>query len=74
MIPEGARSLINLHLSNARDTASDSYAEEALAAVAAMLGYALAVNHLTPSEYSNELVLVQLARAQRRNAANAPRS
>jgi len=74
MIPEGARSLINLHLNNARLTESDSYAEEALASATAMLGYALAVNHLTPGEYSNELILVQLVRAQRRNAANAPRS
>lgn len=74
MIPEGARSLINLHLANARDTASDSYAEEAMATVTGMLGYALAVNHLTAGEYSNELILVQLVRAQRRNAANASNS
>lgn len=74
MIPEGARSLINLHLNNARKTESNSYAEEALAAATAMLGYALAVNHLSPGEYSEELVLVQLVRAQRMNEVNAPRS
>ena len=73
MIPEGARSLITLHLNNARQTESDSYAEEALATVTGMLGYALAVNHITASEYSNELVMVQLVRAQRKNKANAAR-
>lgn len=71
MIPVQGRTLLDLHLSNARKSESDSYAEEALAAAAAVLGYACAVNHLTPSEYSNELVMIQLIRAQRLNRARA---
>jgi hypothetical protein len=71
MIPENGRTILNLQLKNARDTESDAYAEECLVAASAILGYACAVNHLTPAEYSNELVMVQLVRAQRKNRAAA---
>lgn len=71
MIPESGRALINLHMKNAEQTESDSYAEECLAAASSMLGYACACNHLSPAEYSNELVLIQLARARRVNRAAA---
>jgi hypothetical protein len=71
MIPESGRALINLHMSNAEKTESDSYAEECLAAASAMLGYACACNHLSPADYSNELVLINLARAKRLNRASA---
>lgn len=71
MIPESGRALINLHLKNAEQTDSNSYAEECLASASAMLGYACACNHLSPSEYSNELVIIQLARARRVNRASS---
>lgn len=69
MIPKSGRLLINLQMKGAELTESDSYAEECLAAASAMLGYACACNHLSPAEYSNELVLIQLARAKRVNRA-----
>lgn len=71
MIPESGRALINLHMKNADQTESDLYAEECLAAASAMLGYACACNHLSPADYSNELVLINLVRAQRKNRAAA---
>lgn len=71
MIPENGRTILNLHLNNARHTDSSEYAEECLVAASAILSYACAVNHLTPVEYSNELVMVQLVRAQRKNRAAA---
>lgn len=71
MIPESGRALINLHMKNAEQTESDLYAEECLAAASAMLSYACACNHLSPAEYSNELVLINLARAKRLNRASA---
>lgn len=67
MIPQLARDLLNLHLTIARTTVLDKSAEDALANVTAMLGYAVAVNHLTPAEYGSELVMVKLVRAQRAN-------
>lgn len=74
MMPTNGRAVLDLHLNNARQTDSDAYADECLTAAAAILGYACAVDHLTPSEYLNELVIVQLIRAQRRNKINAARS
>lgn len=71
MIPDNGRTLLDLHLKNARNTDSESYAEECLASAQAILGYACAVNHLTPAEYSNELIMIQLIRAQRVNRAAA---
>lgn len=69
MIPAPGRALIDTHLSIARTTESNSFAELALAAVNAMLDYAVACDHLTPAQYSNEVVMLNLIRAQRRNAA-----
>lgn len=76
MIPHEGRTLIELHMGIARSTEHDGNAEEHLNTVCAMLGYALAVNHLSPAEYSNELVLIELIRAQRKNrsAAELPKT
>lgn len=71
MIPESGRTLIELHMGIARSTPYDANAEDHLDQAGAMLGYALAVNHLSPVEYSNELVLIELVRAQRKNRAAA---
>lgn len=71
MIPDNGRTLLDLYLNNARNTDSDSYADECLASAQAVLGYACAVNHLTPAEFSNEIVILQLIRAQRVNRAAA---
>lgn len=74
MIPEPGRAMIKLHMDIARNTPSESHAEDSLQTVEAMLSYACAVNHLTPAEYSNELVMTKLVRAQRKNKANAANS
>lgn len=71
MIPKEGRTLIELHMGIARSTPHDGNAEDHLDTVGAMLGYALAVNHLSPAEYSNEIVLIELIRAQRKNRAAA---
>jgi hypothetical protein len=68
MIPLTGRAILDLHLKNARESSSDPFAEEEFAAAAAILGYACAVDHLTPAEYSSELVMIQLTRAQRAHA------
>lgn len=71
MIPDNGRTVLDLHLKNARDTQSEAYAEECLTAAHAILGYACAVDHLTPAQYSNEVLMIQLIRAQRVNRAAA---
>lgn len=71
MIPDNGRTLLDLHLKNARDTENDAYADECLTAASAILGYACAVDHLTPAQYSNEVLMIQLIRAQRVNRAAA---
>jgi hypothetical protein len=71
MIPESGRKMIDLHLHIARETPIEDYAEESLKAAEAMFSYACSVNHLSPAEYSNELVMTKLIRAQRKNRAAA---
>lgn len=71
MIPVSGQSLIDLHMSIARNTESESYAEESLKTAEAMFSYACAVNHMSPTEYSNALVMTKLVRAQRKNRASA---
>lgn len=67
MIPKTARVLIDDHLEQARRTDRDDFAERMLHAAESMLGYALAADHLKPREHANEIVLISLIRAQRRN-------
>jgi hypothetical protein len=71
MIPASGQSLIDLHLDIAKTTPSDEYAEESLKTAEAMFSYACAVNHMSPTEYSNQLVMTKLIRAQRTNRAAA---
>jgi hypothetical protein len=67
MIPASGQSLIDLHLDIAKNTQSDEYAEESLKTAEAMFSYACAANHISPAEYSNQLVMTALIRAQRKN-------
>jgi hypothetical protein len=67
MIPKAARDLIDLHKDQASKTELNDFAERMLHAAEAMLGYALAANHIKPSEHANEIVLISLIRAQRAN-------
>lgn len=67
MIPKAARDLINDHMEQARKTEREEFAERMLLAAEAMLGYALAANHIKPREHANEIVLISLVRAQRKN-------
>lgn len=71
MIPQAARDLINDHLEQARKTEREDFAERMLHAAESMLGFALAANLLKPREHANEIVLISLIRAQRRNRACA---
>lgn len=69
MIPTPGRALIDTHLEIARNTESGTFAELALSSVNAMLDFAVAVDFLTPAQYSNEITVLNLIRAQRKNAA-----
>lgn len=71
MIPKAARELINDHMDQARKTEREDFAERMLHAAESMLGYALAAGHLQPREHANEIVLISLVRAQRKNRACA---
>jgi hypothetical protein len=65
MIPKAARDLIDLHKDQASKAETSEFAERMLHAAEAMLGYALAANHIKPSEHATEIVLISLIRAQR---------
>ena len=67
MIPTSGQSIIDLHLNIARNSESSTYAEESLKTAEAMFSYTCAVNHISPSEYSNRLIETALIRAQRKN-------
>lgn len=67
MIPDSGRTMLDMYMNNARKTDSDAYADECLASASTILGYACAVDHLTPAQYSNEVLMIQLIRAQRTN-------
>lgn len=67
MIPESGRSMIEIHLNIARTTTLDDFAEESLETAAAMFSYACAVGHISPGQYTTELVTIDLIRAQRKN-------
>lgn len=69
MIPQAARDLINLHKEQALKTELEDFAERMLHAAEAMLAYALAAGHLQVREHANEVVLISLIRAQRKNRA-----
>lgn len=69
MIPKTARDLINDHLEQARKTERDDFSERMLHAAESMLAFALAADMLKPREHANEIVMVNLIRAQRRNRA-----
>lgn len=67
MIPKEARDLINLHLEQARKSELDDFAERMLHAVESMFAFALAANMLKPREHANEIIMIDLVRAQRKN-------
>jgi len=67
MIPTSGQSIIDLHLNIARTCDGEAYAEESLKTAEAMFSYACAVSHISPAEYSNQLVMTALIRAQRKN-------
>lgn len=71
MIPKEARDLIDLHLEQARKSELNDFAERMLHAAESMLAYALAAGHLKPREHGNEIAMISLIRAQRRNQACA---
>lgn len=71
MIPESGRSMIEIHLNIARNTPLDDFAEDSLKSAEAMFSYACAVGHISPAQYTNELVITALIRAQRQNRGNA---
>lgn len=67
MIPKEGNDLLELHLDQGRKAESDVLAERMLTGAEAILGYALACNHLTPVEYGGRIASVKLIRAQRDN-------
>lgn len=71
MIPKEGNDLIELHMSQARETELDEFAEKMLGNVEAILGYALACSHISCIEYGNRMSMCKLIRAQRNNRAAA---
>ena len=67
MIPKEGNDLLELHLDRGRKAECDVLAERMLVGAEAILGYALACNHLSPVEYGGRIASVKLIRAQRDN-------
>lgn len=70
MIKPTVRELMNAHLRIARETPSESQAQEQLDIVKGMIGYAVANGDITPQEHANEWVMIRLVREQRINERN----
>lgn len=71
MIPEEARRLMNLHMTTARESESDTVAEANISMLAGMIGYAAARGDITPQEHANEWVMIKLIREERKNSKRA---
>jgi hypothetical protein len=71
MIPKEGRYLIELYMTQARETELEEFAEKMLGNVEAILGYALACSHISCIEYGKRMSMCKLIRAQRKNCAAA---